>query len=71
MDTPNPPHASPDEVPRHPRRRQGITGGLVLIAIGLLFLLQNFFPDFRFGEYWPVILIAVGAGMLWNSRRPS
>jgi hypothetical protein len=67
MDTPHPPQSPPDQVPRR-RHRQGITGGLVLVAIGLLFLLQNLLPEFHFGEYWPVILIAVGAGMLWNSR---
>jgi hypothetical protein len=55
-----------------PRRHEhrGVTGGLVLIAIGVLFLLQNVLPDFHFGDYWPLILIAVGIGLLWSSRRP-
>lgn len=64
------------EAPQHqespPARRPGnpgITGGLVLIAIGTLFLLDNILPDFHFGDYWPLILIAVGIGLPWNSRR--
>jgi hypothetical protein len=50
-------------------KHQSITGGLVLIAVGLLFLLNNLLPDFHFGDYWPLILIAVGAGLLWKSRK--
>ena len=66
MDTPNP--AQPPPSPQR-HRHQGITGGLILIAIGTLFLLNNILPDFHFGDYWPVILIAVGAGLLWSSRK--
>ena len=37
-------------------------GPLLLIVIGILFLLNNLYPDvFRFGKMWPVILIAIGA----------
>jgi phage shock protein C len=67
MDTPNTTQPSP--LPPIRPRHQGITGGLVLIAIGVLFLLNNLLPDFHFGDYWPLILIAVGAGLLWNSRK--
>ena len=38
-----------------------MTGPLLLIVIGVLFLLNNLFPDqFRFGRMWPVILIVIG-----------
>jgi len=38
-----------------------MTGPLMLIVIGILFLLNNLFPDqFRFGKMWPVILIVIG-----------
>jgi hypothetical protein len=37
--------------------------------LGLLFLANNLFPEFSFGDYWPVILIAVGAALLLRSRR--
>lgn len=36
-------------------------GPLLLIAIGVLFLLNNLYPGvFRFGKMWPVILIIIG-----------
>ena len=38
-----------------------MTGPLMLIVIGVLFLLNNLFPsEFSFGRMWPVILIAIG-----------
>ena len=39
----------------------------MLIVIGTLFLLDNFIPYFGFDDFWPLLLIAIGAGMLWNS----
>jgi hypothetical protein len=36
-------------------------GPLLLIALGILFLLNNLYPGmFRFGKMWPVILIIIG-----------
>ena len=35
-------------------------GPLLLIVIGILFLLNNIVPGFRFGKMWPVILIVIG-----------
>jgi phage shock protein PspC (stress-responsive transcriptional regulator) len=37
---------------------------VILIALGGLLLLDNFFPRFDFGDYWPVILIAIGISLL-------
>ena len=37
-----------------------MTGPLMLIVIGVLFLLNNLFPAFSFGKMWPVILIVIG-----------
>jgi hypothetical protein len=38
-----------------------VTGPLLLIVLGVLFLLNNLYPDqFRFGRMWPVILIVIG-----------
>jgi len=41
---------------------------IVLIVIGGLILLDNLFPRFDFDHYWPVILIAIGVGLLLKSR---
>ena len=38
-----------------------MTGPLILIALGLLFLLNNLYPGlFGFRRMWPVILIVIG-----------
>jgi len=65
---PQEPHQPAVEPPPRTTRR-GITGGIVLIALGVLFLLNNFLPDFRIGDYWPLILVAVGVGLLLKGRR--
>jgi putative Mn2+ efflux pump MntP len=49
------------------KHRPNLIGGLVLVVLGVLFLLDNLLPGFRFHNYWPLILVAVGVGMLWNS----
>lgn len=43
-------------------------GPIILIVLGALFLLNNFnwFPFYRIGRLWPLILIAVGALMFRN-----
>lgn len=41
---------------------------IVLIVIGGLLLLDNLFPRFAFDHYWPVILIAIGVGLLIKSK---
>ncbi len=48
---------------------EGIVGGLVLITLGLLFLGERLFPGFTFHDYWPLIFIAIGVGILWKGYR--
>jgi phage shock protein C len=43
--------------------------GIVLIVIGLLFLLDNFIPRIHFGDFWPLLLVAIGIGLLLNARK--
>lgn len=49
-------------------RKSGSIFGFVLIIVGGLILLDNFFPHFCFGDFWPLILIAIGAGLLLRSK---
>ena len=44
-------------------------GGLVLIVIGAIFLIENFFPGFYLGfsRLWPLILVAIGLGIMIKS----
>ncbi len=38
--------------------------GLVLVILGVLFLLSNFFPALGFYHLWPLLLVILGAMML-------
>ncbi|MBR9976526.1 MAG: PspC domain-containing protein [Bacteroidetes bacterium] len=51
--------------------RSSFFGGIALIVIGLLFLLDNFIPGFGLHHFWPVLLIVLGGAMLWNSSSRS
>jgi hypothetical protein len=68
MDATSASSTPPSAPPGTHRDRNGLIGGLVLVVIGLLFLGNNLLPDFRFGDYWPVILIVIGGGLLWKAR---
>jgi hypothetical protein len=49
-------------------RRSGLTGGLVLITFGVIFLLDQMRWSYgwRFHELWPVILIVIGLAKLFT-----
>jgi N-terminal domain of toast_rack, DUF2154/Domain of unknown function (DUF5668) len=53
------------------RRRGSIGGALIVIAIGIFFLIINLHPDLDAGSiirrYWPVLLIAIGLGYIWDA----
>ncbi|MBF8296168.1 MAG: putative stress-responsive transcriptional regulator [Bacteroidetes bacterium] len=66
-----PPQPQQPSKPEEAPRRGSIIGGLVLLVLGLLFLGQNFLPDFDFGDWWPLILVAIGVGLLYKALRPS
>ena len=43
------------------------TAGVILILLGALFLLNQWFPVwFALSKMWPLILIIIGATMLWK-----
>lgn len=43
--------------------------GIVLMVIGFIFLADNFIPRIHFGDFWPLILIALGVSLLLNSKK--
>ena len=51
------------------KKNRAMWGGIILILLGGLFLLDNFIPRFDFGDFWPLILIGVGAGILINAKK--
>jgi phage shock protein C len=54
--------------PEKKKSRAGITGGLVLVALGLVFLAGEFIPGFDPGRLWPLILVAIGVGIILKKR---
>ena len=55
--------------PEESKEKRTLLGGLVLIAIGIIFLFSNLFHWFRFWEMWPVILIVIGALIIMKAKR--
>jgi hypothetical protein len=47
--------------------------GLLLVVVGLLFLIDslNLFEGVGFGELWPILLIAIGAAIIYDRVRRS
>ncbi|MCX6581575.1 MAG: DUF5668 domain-containing protein [Candidatus Aminicenantes bacterium] len=58
------------------QKQESLFWGIVLLIIGLLFLVDNLGLHIDIwdiiGDYWPVILIAIGAKNIWqhfNAKR--
>jgi hypothetical protein len=55
-------------------RRSSLVGAVLLVALGLLFLYSNFRPGLDpwplLSRYWPVLLIFLGLGKVWDQFRP-
>jgi phage shock protein C len=63
MPPPSPPYSQP---------KNGKTGaviGIGLVLVGLLFLLDNFIETISFWKFWPLILIALGAAVIYNQYK--
>lgn len=47
-------------------RQKDVVSGVVLVAVGLLFLASNLgtLPDVNFARLWPVILLVIGVGKI-------
>jgi len=43
--------------------------GIVLIGLGLLFFADRIFPRFSFDDVLPLIVIAIGGFLVWNSLK--
>lgn len=52
-----------------PADKRSLWGGVILIGLGVLFLMDNYIPRFNFSDYWPLILIGVGVGLLLNAKK--
>lgn len=52
------------------RKQESLFWGVVLLLIGTIFLMDNMGMDIDvwdlIGDYWPVILIAIGVKQIWS-----
>ena len=47
------------------KNSEGLIGGVIVLALGVLFLLDNTIGiDISWGKYWPVVLIVAGLYMI-------
>jgi hypothetical protein len=44
-----------------------LIGGVILITLGVIFLLDRFIPRIDFGDLWPLILVVAGILLLRNA----
>ncbi|MBI3405246.1 MAG: hypothetical protein HY046_07280 [Acidobacteria bacterium] len=52
-------------------RLDGITGPVVLITVGILFLIQQASFRWNFGDLWPIILIVIGLVRVAQAAAPT
>jgi phage shock protein C len=51
------------------RRRGAVVLGLIFVAVGIFYLLDDFWPDLDWKYIWPIALIAVGFAIVARGRR--
>lgn len=56
---------------RHSRLFKGAFAGVALIAIGVIFLFQNFLNIDILGKLWPVFVILAGLAIIVDHNRKS
>jgi phage shock protein C len=51
------------------KKKRIVFGGIVLILLGLVFLADNFVPRFNASDLFPLLLVAIGIGVLINAMK--
>ncbi len=62
---------NPNQQNKNQKNHSSIWGGLILITLGALFLIDRFVPRIHFGDLWPVILIVIGVILISKSFEKS
>ena len=66
---PRRPEMEPEVVTSERSELSRLLPGLALIVIGLIFLVNNLIPWFRFSYLWPVVLIVLGVALLLKTQK--
>ncbi len=63
----------PPQMPFPPKRRSNgaLIGGLILITVGVIFLMDqlDIVPDWDFDRLWPIILVVVGLAFIFTGDK--
>ncbi|MCD4745987.1 MAG: PspC domain-containing protein [Bacteroidales bacterium] len=65
---------SKDMKQKHDKHKHdgSLIGGLILITLGAIFLIDRFVPRINFGDLWPIILIIIGVVLIGkNYSKPN
>ena len=68
MDATAPTDSSFNVTLKNMKKESSKVWGIILIALGTIFLLDEWLPDFDFGKFWPLILIAVGGYIIFKDK---
>jgi hypothetical protein len=55
--------------PSGPTHERSLAGPILLIALGIMFLLQEFVPEWGLHKTWPILLILIGVAKLVELAR--
>ncbi len=59
--------SEPFSFPVKKENKNGLIGGVVLIALGMIFLANRFIPNINFGDLWPLVLVVLGGVLIATS----
>lgn len=59
-----------DQTTQTTNRNFSLTGPVLLITIGVIFLMNEFVPGWSIGKTWPALLVVFGVLRLVDSARP-
>lgn len=65
------PNKQETDVNKKQKNDGNLWGGMILITLGALFLVDRFVPRIDFGDLWPLILIVIGVVLIMrNYQKP-
>ena len=66
------PNKQETDVNKKQKNDGNLWGGMILITLGALFLIDRFVPRIDFGDLWPLILIVIGVVLIMrNYQKPN
>lgn len=55
------------DIPKRKGNQGALIGGLIMIAIGLIFLADRFLPRIHLGDLWPLVIVIAGLALIFSS----